>query len=715
MGAYLSGGLYKPHEADSDASTGSYSAQITQPTDHESGIYRNAQFPSQLLTQQGGIRTLYENFQQAARQHLNKDCIGSRRIDSKTGAAGPFEWMSYDETASRVTSFGSGLVHMGLEAGDFVGIYSLNRPEWFITEHACNAYSLVNVPLYDTLGADALEFIVNQSRLRVIVCSGDKIPTLLHNARNMPSLQYIIEMDYQGTHIVDATDPEEAEKAVSSGITSDNKIEGSNKALVHGILNWKQLQQIRSTMNVNATDSERAVQVTTMSEVHQLGQHQTLPHNPPNSNDLATVCYTSGTTGNPKGVMLTHGNFCAALAGATAAGVEIYPSDIHLSYLPLAHVFERLVQLLLVYNASAIGFFQGDVNKLVEDLQELRPTIFPSVPRLYNRIYDKVIQGVVAAGGTKKALFDYAFAAKKSYLVSSSATTHAIWDRLVFKKIRDMLGGRIRLLVTGSAPMSAEVKYFLQIAFCCPIIEGYGLTETVGIGTTTPPAERSPGQVGAPAPCDEVKLVDIPDMGYTHTDTPCPRGELCVRGPNVFVGYYKNAAETSGSIDRDGWFHTGDVALMNKNGTVSIIDRKKNIFKLSQGEYVAPEKIENVYTRSSLVAQAFVYGDSLQPFLVGVVVPDPEVAEEWAKSNNMPTDVNELCRSEAFRSAVMDTMNQEADASALKGFERVKDVVLEPEMFSVENGMLTPTFKLKRHQLKEKYSKEIERMYSPSS
>lgn len=570
-----------------------------------------------------------------------------------------------------------------------MGIYSLNRAEWFITEQACNAYSFVSIPLYDTLGeflmllyflslderwtrnllmaypgnlnagSEAVEFIVNQSRLTVLVCTADKVSSILQNVHNMPSIQYIIEMDYQGSKLIDAKNAGHAQRALSSGIKSNNKVNEGGQTVVHGVLDYKQLQQMRNGGYYKERESERGVQITTMRDVERLGESNLYPHNPPQSNDLTTVCYTSGTTGNPKGVMLTHANFCAALAGANASGVEIYPSDVHLSYLPLAHVFERLVQLLLVHNAAAIAFFQGDVTKLTEDLQELRPTIFPSVPRLYNRIYDKVLQGVAAAGGTKKALFDYAFASKKVYLQSSNATTHAIWDRLVFKKIRDMLGGRIRLLITGSAPMSAEVKHFLQIAFSCPIVEGYGLTETVGVATVTPFTERSPGHVGAPSACTEIKLVDIPDMGYTHIgklgsfwvivwllylhpvlsfffpDKPNPRGELCVRGPNVFVGYYKNPEETAVVIDKQGWFHTGDVALMNKNGTVSIIDRKKNIFKLSQGEYVAPDKIENVYTKSPLIAQAFVYGDSLQPHLVGVVVPDPEVAADWAKEHNV--------------------------------------------------------------------------------
>jgi long-chain acyl-CoA synthetase len=327
-------------------------------------------------------------------------------------------------------------------------------------------------------------------------------------------------------------------------------------------------------------------------------------------------------------------------------------------------------------------------------------------------VYDKVMAGVAASPPMKKGLFHIALDSKTWYLQQGGHVTHPIYDRLVFSKLRELMGGRVRLMITGSAPISSAVKDFLQVAFCAPVLEGYGLSETVGIVTISPVQARSLPGVGCPVTCNEIKLADIPEMGYLHTDKPHPRGEICMRGPNIFLGYYKAPALTAEAIDADGWFHSGDVGRITEEGTLIIFDRKKNIFKLSQGEYVAPEKIENVYQRSAFVAQAFVHGDSLMSSLVGIIVPDPDTVAQWATTAGVPFDMTALCRTNAaFRKAVEDSMVAAAKAGGLKGFECVKTFFLEPNPFSVENDLLTPTFKLKRHQLKGRYAAEIHDMY----
>jgi len=250
-------------------------------------------------------------------------------------------------------------------------------------------------------------------------------------------------------------------------------------------------------------------------------------------------------------------------------------------------------------------------------------------------VYDKVMAGVAASPAMRRALFHTAVSSKMWYLREGGHVAHPVYDALIFSKLRALMGGRVRLMVTGSAPIAARVKDFFQVAFCAPVLEGYGLSETVGLGTLAPMAARCAPGVGAAVTCTELKLADIPDMGYSHADKPYPRGEICLRGPNIFLGYFKAPEETAAAIDASGWFHTGDVGRLTPSGLVVIFDRKKNIFKLSQGEYVAAEKIENVYTRCPLVAQVFVYGDSLKSCLVGVVVPDPEVAAKWAADNKV--------------------------------------------------------------------------------
>lgn len=286
------------------------------------------------------------------------------------------------------------------------------------------------------------------------------------------------------------------------------------------------------------------------------------------------------------------------------------------------------------------------------------------------------------------------------------------WDRLVFSKVKARVGGEVRLLTSGASPISPDVFDFMRICFGATVLEGYGLTETSCLVGLTPPGDPKTGHVGPPSPACEIKLEDIPEMGYTNADRPFPRGEICVRGPIIFQGYYKDEVNTREALDDDGWLHTGDVGMWIEGGRLKIIDRKKNIFKLAQGEYVAPEKIENVYARSPFVQQSFVYGNSLRAHLVAVAIPDPEYLLPWARERGLPKDPAELCRNPQVVAAVLKSMLEEGRAAGLKGFEQVAAIHLHPEPFSVENGMMTPTFKLKRPQAQTFFQAAIDEMYS---
>lgn len=647
--------------------------------DGETGVIRSLESPGKLVTETDGVRTLYDNFQRGVKAAGPQPCLGTRVIGAD-GNAGDYTWQTYDEVNERLTDFGSGLLQLGVRQREFVALYSQNREAWVVAEQACNAYGMVTVPLYDTLGPEAAEFIINQAEIATVVCGEDKLSLLAGLAAKCPSLRNVIVMDSFPL------------RRASGGAGGAGGAAGGSldKSVADGL----------------------SFAVHSMAEVEATGRANRAEHTPPKNEDIATICYTSGTTGNPKGAMLTNRNFAASIASIQMGPVRLEPTDVHCSYLPLAHMFERIMQACAYHNGVAVGFFQGDVTKLLDDLATLRPTVFPSVPRLFNRIYDKLVQGVAVAGGIKKALFDYAYASKAYYL-AEGYTTHGLWDKLVFEKVRQLLGGRVRVMITGSAPIAAGVKDFLQVVFCAPLVEGYGLTETCAVATLTPLEARYPGHVGVPMTSTEVKLVDIPEMNYTSADKPHPRGEICMRGPGIFAGYYKAPEKTAECIDADGWFCSGDVGRLNPDGTISIIDRKKNIFKLAQGEYIAPEKIENVYARSPMVAQSFVYGDSLKSKLVAVVVPDPEVIEPWAKSHGVPgSDIAEWCKSEELKKAIFDDMNRVGQEAKLRGFEVVKAIALEPEPFSVENGCLTPTFKLKRPQLKERYGEIVAAMYA---
>jgi long-chain acyl-CoA synthetase len=282
----------------------------------------------------------------------------------------------------------------------------------------------------------------------------------------------------------------------------------------------------------------------------------------------------------------------------------------------------------------------------------------------------------------------------------------------VFSKVREKLGGEVRFIITGSAPIAPNLLEFLRIAFCCPVLEGYGQTETGCAGTRTQWGDTDTGHVGIPQPSIEVKLVDVPEMNYFSTDDP-PRGEICFRGPTCTSGYYKNPEKTQELIDEHGWLHTGDVGCLFHNGNIKIIDRKKNIFKLSLGEYVAPERIENVFSQSKYVSQCFIHGESLKASVVGILVPDSEVLLNWAEENNHPHKGNLelLCQAEDVNKLILDDIIAVGKKQGLKGFEFPRKIFLSHQAFTVDNDLLTPTFKLKRVQAKLYFLEQINQLY----
>jgi len=373
--------------------------------------------------------------------------------------------------------------------------------------------------------------------------------------------------------------------------------------------------------------------------------------------------------------------------------------------------------MVVVALGGAIGFFTGDPLRLLEDAQILKPNYFPSVPRVLNRIY----QAAMVAGnvpGLKGAIFRLAVQTKLDNLHATGVVTHPFWDRLVFRKIQTVLGGSVKLVVSGSAPISAEVLDFLRIALSCQIIEGYGMTEntaTATRGITDDPS--SGGTVGPPQPATELKLIDVPGMRYTAEDKPFPRGEICCRGPCVFTQYYKDDKKTKDAIDDEGWIHTGDVGEIDHYGRFKIIDRVKNIMKLAQGEYISLEKVEDVYSRIPITMQVFVHGNSLKSYLIGVVVPDPvQFAAFASRVLNRRVDaadtqgLSELCRDTRIVDGLLKELNKSA-ANSLKGFEQLKRIHLSLDPFSVDENTLTPTLKLRRLDAYTKHKAALDALY----
>ncbi|XP_006882297.1 PREDICTED: long-chain-fatty-acid--CoA ligase 1 isoform X1 [Elephantulus edwardii] len=608
----------------------------------------------------GDVKTLYEGFQRGIQVSNNGPCLGSRKPDQ------PYEWLSYKEVAELAECVGSALLEKGFKASpdQFVGIFAQNRPEWVIIEQGCFAYSMVVVPLYDTLGTEAITYIINKAELAVVfIDKVEKAKVLIDGVENksIPSLKIVVLMDSYGSDLV--------ERGKKCG-----------------------------------------VEIMSMKALQNLGRANKRKPKPPAPEDLAVICFTSGTTGNPKGALITHQNIvcdCSAFVKVTETAITLNASDTHISFLPLAHMYEQLMQCVMLCHGAKIGFFQGDIRLLMDDLKVLQPTIFPVVPRLLNRMFDRIFGQ--ANTTLKRWLLDFAYKRKEAELRSGIIRNNSLWDKLIFHKIQSSLGGKVRMMITGAAPVSATVLTFLRAALGCQFYEGYGQTECTAGCCLTVPGDWTAGHVGAPMPCNYIKLVDVEEMNYMASKG---EGEICVKGPNIFQGYLKDPAKTAEAFDKDGWLHTGDIGKWLPNGTLKIVDRKKHIFKLAQGEYIAPEKIENIYVRSEPVAQVFVHGESLQSFLIAIVVPDAETLCPWARKKGFEGSFEELCRNKDVKKAILEDMVALGKESGLKPFEQIKGIALHLELFSVDNGLLTPTMKAKRTELRNYFHSQIEELYS---
>ncbi|KAI1376135.1 acetyl-CoA synthetase-like protein [Hypoxylon crocopeplum] len=655
-------------------------------------IYRHWRFQDKPLldTYVPEIRTFYDLFQDAVKRFPNNKCLGTRPWNPVTKVwENKYVWQTYAEVATRSKNFGSGIYELhrriGVPPGNHgVGVWSQNRAEWQITDLGLSSQSLFSVSLYETLGPDASEFIIKHSELSCVVSSLPHIATLLALAPRIPSLKLIISMDP-----LDAGEPD-----------------GYSKMAV-----------------LNGIAAQHGVQIWSVESVEELGAKVAHPVRPPRPEDVLTINYTSGTTGDPKGVVLPHSSCVAAVASARSSGSYSH-KDVTISYLPLAHIYGRMIDQCSLAAGCAIGYFHGDMLALVDDLKLLKPTGFISVPRLFNRFNMGIRAQTVEADGVKGALSRRVIDTKKANMKlppGKAHNKHFLYDRIWTPKVRAAVGlDRCRAMVSGSAQLDPEVHEFLRAAMGNYFCQGYGLTESYSAGMFQLEGDYTVGNVGGPMPGVEICLESQPELEYLVTDKPRPRGELLLRGPFMFRGYLKNEEETKKALEPDGWFHTGDICEIDEMGRVKIIDRKKNVLKLSQGEYISPERIENVYMGSSnLVATAFVHGEPSQSTLVGIFGVDPVTFGPFASKvlgKTVASEDIEAIKIAAQDPRVVKAFIKHLDAIGKKhkfnGYERVRNCMLGIEPFTVDNGLLTPTLKLKRPQTVRKFKADIERMYA---
>ena len=588
-----------------------------------------------------------------------------------TKTFGNYTWETYGQIQKRRANLGCGLLalheNIGITGKQYgVGLWCQNRPEWQIVDLACGSQSLFSVSIYDTLGPETTEYIINHASLACVAASLNHIPTLIKLGPRCPSMKIIISLD---------------------PLSEGTELPGNSKADI-----------------LNAMAADVGLQIIYIKDVEAMGEAAPRPYNTPRPEDITTINYTSGTTGAPKGVVLSHANQVAALASSLCLITQAR-SDVHLSYLPLAHIFERVAQGACLWAGSQVGFFHGNVAELVDDMKLLRPTSFISVPRLFNRFGGAIKGATVQAPGFKgtmsRHIVDVKMANMNNPDPAKATNKHMFYDRIWAKKVASAFGlERARAMITGSAPIDPSLQQFLRVVFANDFLQGYGLTETYAVSLAQLEGDMSVGNCGAPAPANELCLMDVPDMEYLSSDKPYPRGELLVRGNSVFKEYFKNTEETAKAFTEDGWFKTGDIATVDEMGRFKIIDRRKNVLKLAQGEYISPERIENVYLGNlSYLAQAYVHGDSDKSFLVAIfgIAPDlfaPVVSKILGRSVAQ-TDVQGLqaaCDDDKVRRAVLKDLDRVGKKNKFNSYERVRAVRLMIEPFTVENELLTPTY-----------------------
>jgi long-chain acyl-CoA synthetase len=581
------------------------------------------------------------------------DRFRDRPVAMRAKRDGAWQPVSYADLYTRVRDLSFGLRALGIRRGDRVALLSENRPEWAVADYACLALGCADVAVYPTLPAKQVEYILNDSgAVAIIVSTAAQLAKIAEIRGAVPTLRHVIVI--------------EGSAAAGDAVTFD-ALMAQGRAAGGDETAWRR---------------------------------EALTAQP---DDVATFIYTSGTTGDPKGVMLTHGNITSNVVAGLQV-LDLRPHDECLSFLPLSHIFERMAGHYVMMQAGVIINYAENFEAVAANLVETMPTVVLSVPRLYEKIYARVVENAMGGGPVKRNIFFWAkrtgeecvdLAQARKPVPGALRFGRAIADRLVFSKLRARTGGRLRFFVSGGAPLSADIARFFHAARL-PIYEGYGLTETSPVICVNTAEHLKIGTVGRPIPGVEVRIA--------------PDGEILTRGPHVMKGYYHKPDATREAIDADGWFHTGDVGDLDLEGFLRITDRKKDLIVTAGGKNIAPQPIENAVKLSKLVANAVMLGDK-RKFPIMLVVPNLDQLRAWAthKQLRFADDATLIAMPE-----VRAKMEREALAMMrdLAHFEVPKKFLLLLRDFSIENGELTPTLKVKRRVVEQHYQREIDALYA---
>ena len=587
--------------------------------------------------------TLISMFEQSVQKYGNKPALAHKPKD------GTYQDMSYTEFGESVDAFSKGLKVLEVQKEDRVAILSENRPEWAISDFGILKAGAINVPMFSTLTAAQVGYILKDSGSKVIcVSTKDQLEKVIAIRDEVPSLEQIIIY---------------------------NDIEDE---VPEGVIEFK--------------------------EVCRQGKEADVPEAEDNNeDDIATIIYTSGTTGNPKGVMLTHANFLSNYNAAKSL-IDVSDTDVLLSFLPLSHVFERLGgHYVPLFSGAKIAYAESTFT-VAQNMQEVSPTVMLSVPRLYETMHDRVLRAVQAGSSLKQKIFRWGVSVGStvSSKIQQGKKPSAIWqlqqciaDKLVFAKLKAATGGQLRFFISGGAALPQSIAEFFHAAGIL-ILEGYGLTETSPIISLNHLKKWKFGTVGVPIPGIEVKIAED--------------GEILTRGPHIMKGYFNNEDATAEAIDADGWFYTGDIGIIDEDGFIKITDRKKNIIVLSNGKNVAPQPIESQLVQSPFIDQIMLIGNERKN-IAALIVPNFGALKSWASENSVDSShLPEMLKTREVQQLIQREIRERLTDFA--DFEQVRRFALLEKEFSQEEDEMTPTLKLKRNVIIEKYADVIAGMYS---
>jgi len=702
-------GLIVPYKYE-DPELPDKNAILTELTDktNPNSPYRST-MASDLVRLADPNTNIYEEFTKCVKAYWDKKTLGIREILSiddevqpngkvfkKYSLSSNYKWTSYEDVYKRVNNLSNGLLSLGLKSNDKIVLFAETRPEWLVSAFACFRIKVPVVTLYSTLGIDALTYGINQTGTPFLITSGEQLPKLQKILSKIPTV----------THLIVIVD-----KFTQKNLLEFKKF--SNQMKVFTIQETEELGKETPTIE----DYER-----------------------PNLKDLAVVMYTSGSTGNPKGVMISHGNILTSLnALYKRLGTVRTEKDIYVAYLPLAHILELSIEIGCLINGIRLAYSSpqtiSDTATAIKkgqkgDLRIMKPTIMAAVPVVLERLSKTVYEKLSTTSSFTQLLFKLAYESKLQSFRAGRSTR--LLDRILFKRIsRAVVGKKLRLLVCGGAMLSKEVQEFVQVVLC-PVMQAYGLTETCGGGTSQLPNQTDTGIVGSIVPCNEIRLVDWVEGGYRSTDTPYPRGEIYIGGDNVALGYYNMPDKTDEDfkvINGVRYFATGDIGEMI-NGNLKIIDRKKDLVKLQGGEYVSLNKVETILKLLPFVDNCCVVADPTKSNCVCLVQPNPkkisdllsEVDEKTKEEINNLKEINgvnekskELNRILENNPKIIAQLTKEATthclSQGLERFEIPSKLKFVPEIWLPDTGFVTDSLKLKRKAIETFYKNDIEMLY----